>query len=98
MIDNYPQDSRAYGSLGSVFSRQGQYEKGTEITKESLRLAPDVLASYSSLANYAIALPRFDETRQIIRETQTRKVDSNTLHDILYGLAFLSSDATAMAE
>ena len=41
IIESYPQESRAYNSLGVVFSWQGQYEQATEITKEGLRLAPD---------------------------------------------------------
>jgi len=53
---------------------------------------------YANVVNYALALQRFDETRQIIHEGQTRKADDVTLHNALYALAFLGADSAAMAE
>jgi tetratricopeptide (TPR) repeat protein len=99
-IESYPQDFRAYGSLGIVFAAQGQYEKAVEVTRQSMRLAPDRLASYGkdALANYALSLQRFDEARQITHEGQAQKADDNILHSALYALAFLGSDSAAMAE
>jgi eukaryotic-like serine/threonine-protein kinase len=63
-----------------------------------MRLAPDRVSHYSNLANFALALQRFDETRQVIHDAQARKLDNFVLHTALYGLAFLGSDSTAMAE
>jgi serine/threonine protein kinase/Tfp pilus assembly protein PilF len=97
-IESYPRESLAYGNLGIVYSEQGQYQKATEITRQGLRLAPDRVGSYDNLTNYAVALQRFDETRQIIGEAQARKMDDATFHNALYALAFLGSDAAAMAE
>ena len=51
-----------------------------------------------NLANYALALQRFDEARQIIHEAQARKMDDLELRDALYALAFLGADSAAMAE
>ena len=67
-------------------------------TRQALRLAPDVAHSYGNLANYTLALQRFDETRQIIHEAQARKLDNFILHNALYALAFLGADSAAMAE
>ena len=53
---------------------------------------------YDNLANYALALQRFDEARQIIHEAQARKLDDSILHNALYALAFLGADSAAMAE
>ena len=97
-IESYPRESRAYGNLGVVFSRQGLYEKATAIMRQALRLDPDRLGDYENLANYALALQRFDETRQIIHEAQARKADDSVLHNALYALAFLGADSAAMAE
>jgi eukaryotic-like serine/threonine-protein kinase len=97
-IESYPREPLAYGNLGIVYSEQGQYQKATEITRQGLRLAPDRVGSYDNLTNYAIALQRFDETRQIIGEAQARKMDDATFHNALYALAFLGSDSAAMAE
>ncbi len=97
-IESYPRESRAYGNLGVVFSRQGLYEKATAIMRQALRLAPDRLGNFENLANYALALQHFDETRQIIHEAQARKADDSVLHNALYAVAFLGADSAAMAE
>jgi len=62
------------------------------------RLRPGRRLRTRNLANYALALQRLDETRQVIRETQARKADVMLLHNALYALAFLGADSAAMAE
>jgi serine/threonine protein kinase/tetratricopeptide (TPR) repeat protein len=97
-FESYPRDFAAFNSLGIVYSQQGQYEKAAEATRQAIRLAPDQLAPYDNLANYTLALQRFDETRQPIHEAQARKMDSLVQHNALYALAFLGADSAAMAE
>ena len=98
MIASYPKESAAYNNLGIVFSSQGQYEKAMEAARQAARLAPDRTTPYAALANYTLALQRFDETRQIIREAQARKLDNLVFRNALYALAFLGADSAAMAE
>ena len=97
-IASYPREPDAYNSLGYVYAEKGQYEKATEITRQAVHLAPDRVYLYDDLANYAVALQRFDETRQIIHEAQERKIDDFVLHNGLYALAFLAKDSGAMAQ
>jgi tetratricopeptide (TPR) repeat protein len=96
-IASYPREFAAYGNLGVVFAEQGQYEKAAEITRQGV-LAPDQAVFYGNPPNYALALQRFDEARQMIHEAQARKLDDVVLHNALYALAFLGSDSAAMAE
>jgi len=84
--------------LGGVFNLQGQYEKAAEMVRQALRLEPDWVGGYESLANCALALQRPDEARQIIHEAQTRKMDDFAFHNALYALGFLGADSAAMAE
>jgi len=95
-INSYP--GSAYINLGDVYSDQGQYEKAAEMARQSVRLAPDLVASHIDLANYVLALQRSDEARQMIHEAQARKMDSVIMRNALYALAFLSSDSAGMAE
>jgi serine/threonine protein kinase len=95
-IESYPGEFGAYGDLGLVFAYQGQYEKATEMERQ--RPTPDRGGWYSNLANYGLALQRLDEARQIIHEAQARKLDDFEIHNALYALAFLGSDAAGMAE
>ena len=97
-IESYPREYRAYGNLGYVYGELGQYGKATESTRQGLRLAPNIITVYENLANYSIALQRFDDTRQIIHETQARKLDDYIVHDAIYALDFLGADSAAMAE
>jgi serine/threonine protein kinase len=97
-IESYPRAFVAYVSLGDVYANQGQYEKAAEVTGQAQRLAPGQVAPYTNLANDALALQRFDQARQIIREAQARKMDNAIFHYALYALAFLAADSAAMAE
>ncbi len=98
-IANYPRASAAaYGNLSLVYAAQGQYEKAMESQARDRILTPNAVAVYVNLANDAIALQRFDEARQIIQEAQKRKLDEPVLHNAMYALGFLTSDAAAMAE
>ena len=97
-IESYPRYFAAYANLGTIFAEQGKYENADEVTRQALRLAPDSVNLYDNIANYALALQRFDETRQTIHEAQARKADDFILHNALYALAFLGADSAAMAE
>jgi tetratricopeptide (TPR) repeat protein len=97
-VGSYPRDVGAYTNLGLVYADQGQYEKAAEITRQGVRLLPDRIGGYANLPNYALALQRFDEARQIIHEVQARKLDDFMFHNALYALAFLGADSAGMAE
>ena len=97
-IASYPREAGAYGGLGNVLAAQGQYEKATEMTRLAVRWAPDVVGWDENLVNFEVALQRFDEAPQIVREAQERKLDDFVMRDALYALAFLRGDAAAMAE
>jgi hypothetical protein len=40
-----------------------------------LRIAPDAVTEYTLLPYFALALQRFEEAREVIHETQARKLD-----------------------
>jgi eukaryotic-like serine/threonine-protein kinase len=97
-IESYPREMNGYGGLSLVYAQQGQYEKATDIIRQCLRLASDCVNLYLKFApRYALALQRFNETAQLIREAQARKLDEYWLHSISYALAFLGADSSGMA-
>ena len=85
-------------NLGVVYASQGQYEKAVEITRPALNIEPNKVGLYDNLANYGLALQRFDEARQVIHQARARNLDDYLLHNALYGLAFVGGDSAAMAE
>ena len=97
-MDSYPREAAPYNNRGLIYAEGGKYEKAVELTRQALRLGADVAVFYENLAQYTMALQRFDETRQIIREAQMRKMDPAEFHTTLYGLAFLAADTAAMTE
>jgi eukaryotic-like serine/threonine-protein kinase len=97
-IENYPKLPNGYSDLSIVYELQGQYEKAAEMDRQALRIDPASLSHYEILAGSTLALQRFEETRQTIRETQSRNNHDFLLHNAIYALAFLGSDSAAMAE
>jgi eukaryotic-like serine/threonine-protein kinase len=96
-VASYPRDYRAHLDLGNGYLFQGQYEKAAAAYRESLRLVPDNVALDENLVYALLALQRFDEARQLIRESQASNLDGYTLHMELYSLAFFANDSRTMA-
>jgi hypothetical protein len=63
------------------------------LTQQAVRLGPATAVFYENLTNYTVALQRFDETRQIIRETQARQLDHLEFHMTLCALASPGEDS-----
>jgi serine/threonine protein kinase/Tfp pilus assembly protein PilF len=97
-IEGYPRDYSGYSGLGLEYAAEGQYEKAVEVTWQGLRLAPDDVGIYANLLDDLLGLQRFDEAVQIIKESQARKLDSLSMHNALYALAFLKNDAAGLEE
>jgi len=98
-IEIYPRRSIAYLHLALANGMQGKYEKAAECTRQGVRLMPDPSRiANDNLVNDVMGLQRFDEARQIIREAQAQNMDDSQLHEVLYALAFLGADSSAMTE
>jgi len=97
-ISSYPREYRAHLGLGDMYSALGNYAKGCDAYRESLRVAPDAATPYNDLTNGLLAQQHFDEAREVIKQAQARKFDGLLLHSALYALAFLGSNSGAMAE
>jgi eukaryotic-like serine/threonine-protein kinase len=97
-MDSYPREPAAYNNLGLVSAQLGNYEKAAEMTKQALALGAGIAVFYENLTTYSMALQRFDETRQIIQQARSRKMDPPEFHLTLYTLAFLGTDSAATAE
>ena len=95
-IQSYPRDSVPHENLGANFSELGQWDKGIAETQEAMRLEPNVVVSYSNLGSMYMALGHFDDARAVLGQAQARKLDSGTMHDVEYFLAFLRHDDAAM--
>ena len=97
LIENYPKRSGTYNALGNALAGQGLYEKAPNLYRQSITLDPDNLIPYTNLGNTYMALQRFEDMRQTIREAQARKRDDFILHELRYTLIFLKQDSGDLA-
>jgi eukaryotic-like serine/threonine-protein kinase len=97
-IASYPRTHAAYVNLGNADLAEGEYEKGAEAYRAYSHANPASPDGYDNLANALLGLQRFDEAREVVAQGQTRKADGYLTRTALYAVAFLRSDASAMAE
>jgi serine/threonine protein kinase/tetratricopeptide (TPR) repeat protein len=97
-IESYPKRESAYGNLSGIYSTEGQYEKGTELLRQALRLNPDRGVAYQNLIMDLRSLQRFEEAHQTVQAALARKLDTDGIHREIYRLAFLEGNSGAMAE
>jgi serine/threonine protein kinase/tetratricopeptide (TPR) repeat protein len=93
-----PRYPNPYAGLGLVYAEEGLYEESIKPTRESLQFIPDHPQPYVILAKALLALQRPDEAREILRQAQTRKLDSVLLRVPLYASSFVAGDSRALAE
>ncbi len=97
-IATYPRDGRAHLNLGNMYVELGQYGKAVEEYRESIRIAPERVSGYGNLINALLGLQRLEEAQQTVEEVHRRKMETLTLGNGSYALAFLRGDAAAMSE
>jgi serine/threonine protein kinase/tetratricopeptide (TPR) repeat protein len=95
--ESYPRDFVAHLNEGVLYGTEGQYRKAAEQQQQSLRLNPANVFAYGNLAQFTLALDRFEEARKAYEEAIGLKLDDNGLHVNRYGLAFLQSDTQEMS-
>jgi DNA-binding winged helix-turn-helix (wHTH) protein/tetratricopeptide (TPR) repeat protein len=95
-VRTYPRDADAHFNLGNVYDSLGQYEKGLEQARESVRLEPASELSRDYLVYSYLVLNRFNEAQNTAKEALAKKIP--LLNSVLYMLAFWENDAAGMAQ
>jgi len=93
---SYPRDSTPHANLGADYSYLGQYDRALAEVQEALRLSPDVVLRYASVANSYIFLNRYDEAQATLNQALAHKLDSLDIRQNLYAVAFLKGDTAQM--
>jgi serine/threonine protein kinase/tetratricopeptide (TPR) repeat protein len=97
-VHSYPREARGPGNLGNLYSITGRYEKSVAATTEAFRLNPNTTIWPGNLAEALIGLNRFDEARDVCKRALAQKLDSTSIRERLYTVAFVSGDAQGMQE
>ena len=97
-LQTYPRDDVPYRDLGFVSAALGNYERSLEVGKEALRLQPNDEDNYANLGNSYANLNRLAEAEAVYKQAAQRKLQSETLLENRYLLAFLKNDASEMGQ
>jgi len=92
----YSHDFIPFVNLSNQYGITGQLEKSIEAGQQALRLNPHHATSYACLCAAYQTASRFAEAKAICEKGVAEKLDNWTTHRILYQIAFVESDGTAM--
>jgi serine/threonine protein kinase/Flp pilus assembly protein TadD len=94
----YPRDFWPSVGLGFVSGLLGNWEKALEEAREAVRLEPNNEFNYANLGNSYASLNRLDEAETAYKQANERKLESESLLQNRYLLAFLRSDKAQMTQ
>jgi eukaryotic-like serine/threonine-protein kinase len=95
---SYPRDSVPRDNLALAYEAMGQHEKAVANASEALRLDPKDPYAYQNLAGAYRSLGRSDDAKAVADQAIAQKVEPWTIHVLLYSLAFMRGDETAMRQ
>jgi eukaryotic-like serine/threonine-protein kinase len=93
----YPRDVVPIGHLSWHYAALGKYDESLAAARRALELAPDIELPYEVLAQSYLNLDRLDEAAVIFQQAKARGIDSPSLHELDWELAFLKGDTAEMA-
>jgi eukaryotic-like serine/threonine-protein kinase len=94
----YPRDWEPHNLLAVRYTLTGPFEKAIEEASEAVRLNPKEAKAHANLAHGFIGLNRFEEGRQVLQNALGQKMETDSMHQHLYHLAFVNGDAAGMKE
>lgn len=89
---SYPREARGAGNLGNLYSITGQFEKAVAATSQALQLNPNTTIWPGNLAEALIGLNRFVEARDVCQRALAQKLDSTSIRERLFTVAFVTGD------
>jgi serine/threonine protein kinase/tetratricopeptide (TPR) repeat protein len=96
--ESYPSSNIPLINLSDNYQRIGQSEKALRAAQQALKIDFGAAASHANLAEALLATNRFTETFEACRTAVTQGLDFDLIHALLYQLAFIENDSTAMIE
>jgi eukaryotic-like serine/threonine-protein kinase len=96
-IKAYPNDSTAPGNLALEYNLYyAQFDKAIPLGSDSSRLEPVSPYGYVHSAIAYMALNRLEEARSVLQRAVDMKADNLFIHQLLFDLAYMNSDAEGM--
>jgi tetratricopeptide (TPR) repeat protein len=92
----YPADVAPHSNLAINYSTLGDFERAAEESRAAMEASPASVTGYANLIFAYLALNRIDEAKAIYSQTRQHHFDNEYLHELAYGIAFLSNDEAEM--
>ena len=92
----YPRDAVAFNSLGAASIRLGRFEESIAAFRESIKHDQRFTPPYGNLAAALMALNRYDDARDVLRQAAERRLDFIGARRLSYLLAFVQGDTATM--
>jgi tetratricopeptide (TPR) repeat protein len=92
----YPRDPIPPGSLNSIYTNMGEYDKALAAALQVMKLDSGRGISYTNLLISYLLVNRLDEARATAQEAQSRDLDNPINHINLYAVDFLQHDEAGM--
>jgi serine/threonine protein kinase/tetratricopeptide (TPR) repeat protein len=94
----YPRDWEPHHLLAVRYTLTGPFDDAIKEASEAVRLNPKEPKVHANLANGFIGLNRFEDGKQVLRNALGQKMETESMHQHLYHLAFINGDAAGMKE
>jgi serine/threonine protein kinase/tetratricopeptide (TPR) repeat protein len=95
-VQNYPDSAGAYNHLANDEAELGRYEQSVQDFRKGLLLDPSRASTYANLAVSLLALNRVEEASAVLAEADKRGLQTDTLLQARYWIAFLRYDEKEM--
>jgi eukaryotic-like serine/threonine-protein kinase len=95
-IQNYPDSAGAYSHLANDEGELGRYEQSVQDFRKALLLDPSRASTYANLAVGLLALNQVEEASAVLAEADKRGLQTDTLLQAHYWIAFLRNDEKEM--
>jgi eukaryotic-like serine/threonine-protein kinase len=92
----YPRDWRPFNGLATRYQVVGKYEEAKVAAEHALSLQPNHYSPYANLAVTQLSLNHLDEAEKVCLRAGKAGHDSIYTHRVLFDIAFLRHDETAM--
>jgi serine/threonine protein kinase len=93
---SYPQFFRPHMSLANNYWILGHYDESLAECLEVTRLRHSSAINYGNLALAYLGLNQLDDAKRALEQASAQGLDMDFLHWVIYQLAFLNGDNTAM--
>ena len=94
----FPRDWEPHNLLAVRYTLTGPFKEAVNEATAAVRLNPKEPKAHANLANGFIGLNQFEEGKQVLRNALGQKMETDSMHQHLYHLAFINDDAAGIKE